>query len=326
MKRNRNMSRRVVLCAVVALCSAVSPTWSADPPHRKLKAVPFTDVKVRDGFWAPRLQTNREKSLPHNFRWCEETRRFANFAVAAGLEQGKFEGIYFNDSDVYKVLEGASYSLADHPDPVLDKMTDEVIGKIAAAQRPSGYLNTYYTLVEPGNEWTDCGVKHEMYCAGHLIEAAVAHFRATGKRTLLDVAIKFADYLDSMFGPGKRTDVPGHEELELALVKLYELTGEERYLKLSQFYLQARGNPANRPKLYGEYCQDHRPVAEQTEIVGHAVRAMYLYSGVADVAAYTGDEQFVAAMKRLWDDVVGHKMYVTGGVGARHEGEAFGAS
>jgi uncharacterized protein len=320
------MSRRVVLWAVVALCFAASPTWSADPPHRKLKAVPFTDVKVRDGFWAPRLQTNREKSLPHNFKWCEETRRFANFAVAAGLEQGKFEGIYFNDSDVYKVLEGASYSLADHPDPVLDKMTDEVISKIAAAQRPSGYLNTYYTLVEPGKEWTDCAVKHEMYCAGHLIEAAVAHFRATGKRNLLDVAIKFADYLDAMFGPGKRTDVPGHEELELALVKLYELTGEERYLKLSQFYLQARGNPANRPNLYGEYCQDHRPVAEQTEIVGHAVRAMYLYSGVADVAAYTGDEKFVAAMKQLWDDVVGHKMYVTGGVGARHEGEAFGAS
>lgn len=319
------MSRRVVLCAVVALCLHLSPTWSADPPHRKLKAVPFTDVKVRDSFWAPRLQTNREKSLPHNFKWCEETHRFANFAVAAGLEQGKFEGIYFNDSDVYKVLEGAAYSLADHPDPVLDKMTDEVISKIAAAQRPSGYLNTYYTLVEPGKEWTDCGVKHEMYCAGHLIEAAVAHFRATGKRNLLDVAIKFADYLDNLFGPGKRTDVPGHEELELALVKLYELTGEERYLKLSQFYLQARGNPANRPGLYGEYCQDHCPVADQTEIVGHAVRAMYLYSGVADVAAYTGDEPFVAAMKRLWDDVVGHKMYITGGVGARHEGESFGA-
>lgn len=320
------MSRRVVTLTMASLLLVltIDAARSADPPHRKLKAVPFTAVKVRDTFWAPRLQINREKSLPHNFKWCEDTHRFANFAVAAGLEQGKFEGIYFNDSDVYKVLEGASYSLADHPDPVLDKMTDDVIRKIAAAQRPSGYLNTYYTLVEPGNEWTECGVKHEMYCAGHLIEAAVAHFRATGKRTLLDVAIKFADYLDNTFGPGKRIDVPGHEELELALVKLYELTGETRYLKLSQFYVQARGNPANRPKLYGEYCQDHCPVAEQQEIVGHAVRAMYLYSGVADVAAYTGDEKFVAAMQRLWNDVVGHKMYITGGIGARHEGEAFG--
>ncbi|MHB8865058.1 MAG: glycoside hydrolase family 127 protein [Pirellulaceae bacterium] len=308
----------------MGLTVLLPPGISAEPAHRQLEAVPFTAVKVRDAFWAPRLQINREKSLPHNFKWCEETGRFSNFAKAAGLVEGKFEGIYFNDSDVYKVLEGASYSLADHPDPELDRMTDDVIAKIAAAQRPNGYLNTYYTLVEPGKEWTDCGVKHELYCAGHLIEGAVAHFRATGKRTLLDVAIKFADHIHELFGPGKKVDVPGHEELELALVKLYEVTGEPRYFELSQFFLNARGNPAGRARLYGEYCQDHRPVAEQQEIVGHAVRAMYLYAGVADVAAYSGDAKWIAAMNRLWDDVVGHKLYITGGIGARHEGEAFG--
>ncbi|MHB8972099.1 MAG: glycoside hydrolase family 127 protein [Pirellulaceae bacterium] len=320
------MQRAVLSCAsvIIGLSSLSRPAISTEPAHRQLKAVPFTAVKVRDEFWAPRLQTNREKSLPHNFKWCEETGRFSNFSKAAGLMEGQFEGIYFNDSDVYKVLEGASYSLADHPDPVLERMTDEVIAKIAAAQRPSGYLNTYYTLVEPGKEWTECGVKHELYCAGHLIEAAVAHFRATGKRTLLDVAIKYANYIDGLFGPGKRVDVPGHEEIELALVKLYEVTREPRYLALSQFFLNARGNPAGRPKLYGDYCQDHCPVADQREIVGHAVRAMYLYSGVSDVAGYTGDAKFITAMNSLWDDVVGHKMYITGGVGARHEGEAFG--
>jgi len=300
------------------------PSSADEPAHRKLKAVPFTAVQVRDSFWAPRLRINREKSLPHNFKWCEDTGRFANFAKAGGLMKGEFQGIYFNDSDVYKVLEGASYSLADHPDPTLDRMTDEVIAKIAAAQRKDGYLNTYYTLKEPGREWTNCGVMHELYCAGHLIEAAVAHFRATQKRTLLDVAIRFADYIDNRFGPGKQVDVPGHEELELALVKLFEVTGDERYLKLSKFFLDARGNPAHRKALYGEYCQDHVPVVDQTKVVGHAVRAMYLYAGVADMAAYTGDEKYIATMARLWDDVVMHKMYVTAGIGARREGEAFG--
>ncbi len=315
----------VLTSTVVWTLVAAATAWAADEPgHRKLTSIPFTQVKVQDSFWAPRLQVNREKSIPHNFKWCEETGRFSNFAKAAGLREGKFEGIYFNDSDVYKVLEGASYSLADHPDPQLDRMTDEVIAQIAAAQRDNGYLNTYYTLVEPGKEWTDCKVRHELYCAGHLIEAAVAHFRATGKTTLLNVATKFADHIDEVFGPGKRADVPGHEELELALVKLYEATGQQKYLNLSSFFLHARGNKQLRPELHGEYCQDHVPVAQQSEIVGHAVRAMYLYAGVADLAAYTGDAGFIAAMQRLWEDVVQRKMYITGGIGARHEGEAFG--
>jgi len=311
-----------VLIAIAAACLAAGAP-GGEPRHRRLAPVPFTDVRIDDDFWAPRLKTNREVSIPHNFQWCEETGRFSNFAKAAGLMEGKFEGIYFNDSDVYKVLEGASYSLADHPDPTLDAMVDDVIAKIAAAQHENGYLNTYYTLVEPDKKWTDCRVRHELYCAGHLFEAAVAHYRATGKRTLLDVAIRFADCIDKIFGPNRRYDVPGHEEIELALVKLFQGTGRRQYMDLAGFFLDVRGDASKR-EIYGPYCQDHLPVREQSEIVGHAVRAMYLYAGVADVAAYTGDRGFVDAMHRLWDDVVHRKMYVTGGIGARHAGEAFG--
>lgn len=297
------------------------------PKHRKLTAVPFTQVKVQDVFWAPRIETNRKVSLPHNFAWCEQTGRISNFEKAAGKRPGQFEGIYFNDSDVYKVLEGASYSLADLRDPEIEKKVDEVIAKIAAAQQEDGYLNTYYTLKEPGKRWTNLAVMHELYCAGHLFEAAAAHYRATGKRTLLDVATRLADHIDGLFGPDKRHGVSGHEEIELALVKLYEVTGQEKYLKLADFFLDIRGDEAKRrtgDKLYGPYCQDHKPIREQDEVVGHAVRAMYLYCGVADVAAYTGDEGFLKALDRLWKDVALYKMYITGGIGSRHQGEAFG--
>jgi DUF1680 family protein len=295
----------------------------ADPLPGRLTAVPFTAVKLADAFFAPRIETNRVKSLPHNFKWCEDTGRISNFAKAAGLMPGQFLGIYFNDSDVYKVLEGAAYSLAAHPDPVLDKTADAVIAKIAAAQQANGYLNTYFTLVEPQNRWKDFRSKHELYCAGHLFEAAVAHYRATGRRTFLDVAVKLADHIDATFGPGKRLEVPGHEEIELALIKLAAVTGQERYRKLAQFFVDIRGDAARR-KIHGAYCQDHLPVRQQSEIVGHAVRAMYLYAGVADVAADTGDKALVAAMERLWQDVAERKMYITGGIGARHQGEAFG--
>ncbi len=309
----------------LVLCTACATAAFAEgPKHRELSAVPFTEVKVQDHFWAPRIRTNREVSLPHNFKWCEETGRIDNFAKAGGLMEGQFEGIYFNDSDVYKVLEGASYSLADHPDPAMEKTVDGVIAKIAAAQHENGYLNTFYTLKEPDKKWTNLSRMHELYCAGHLFEAAVAHHRATGRRTLLDVAIRFADRIDELFGPDARHGVPGHEEIELALVKLYQVTGEEKYLELSQFFLDIRGDESKRDKLYGPYSQDHEPIREQSEIVGHAVRAMYLYCGVADVASYTSDQGYIDAMDRLWKDVTLYKMYVTGGIGARHAGEAFG--
>lgn len=309
------------LMVLAAICGGAVGAESAQP--RRLTIVPFTQVHAEDTFWAVRIKTNRERSIPHNLKWCEDTGRISNFAKAAGLMEGKFEGIYFNDSDVYKVLEGASYALAQQFDADLASQVDRIIGLIAAAQRPDGYLNTYYTLTNLNDRWTDLPVKHELYCAGHLFEAAVAHYRATGKRTFLDVAIKLADHIDSIFGEGKRYGVPGHEEIELALVKLYEVTGEKRYFDLAKFFIDERGNTTHRPS-YGPYCQDHLPVRQQSEIVGHAVRAMYLYSGVADVAAYTGDPELIAAMDRIWKDVTLRKMYITGGIGARHEGEAFG--
>ena len=304
---------------------AFSRIAAADQRRPQLREVPFTDVTINDAFWAPRLETNRVKSLPHNFRWCEQTGRIDNFSKAAKQMDGKFKGIFFNDSDVYKVIEGASYSLAAHPDPALEKTVDEVIAKIAAAQQPDGYLNTYYTLAEPGKRWTDLRTKHELYCAGHMIEAAVAHWRATGKRTFLDVAIRYADCIDNTFGPTKRFGQPGHEEIELALVKLHQATGQQRYLDLARFFIDMRGNKAKR-ETWGDYFQDGLPVREQSEIVGHAVRAMYLYCGAADVAAHTGDQQLIDAMARLWRDVTLRKMYITGGIGARHISEGFGGA
>ncbi len=280
-------------------------------------AVPFTDVKFIDNFWAPRLEANRSVTLPACFQQCEDTHRIRNFEVAGGLTEGAFEGIYFNDSDVYKVIEGAAYTLALQPDPELDAYLDKLIEKITAAQQEDGYLNTYYTLVEPDKRWTDLPVRHELYCAGHLFEAAVAHYRATGKRNLLDIAIRFADHIDQVFGEGRLVGVPGHEEIELALVKLYEVTGEERYLNLARFFIDKRGYSER------DYCQDHIPIREQSEIVGHAVRAMYLYAGVADIAAYTGDKALFAAMDRIWEDVTQRKMYITGGIGPSAHNEGF---
>ncbi|MDO4557363.1 MAG: glycoside hydrolase family 127 protein [Planctomycetia bacterium] len=323
----RKWIQKIFVCLVVVIVTGGS--WgSAEEPVRKnirtLHEIPFTDVKLTEGFWASRIETNRVTSLPHNFRQCEETGRFSNFAKAAGLMEGEFEGIYFNDSDVYKVLEGASYSLAAHPDPQLEKQVDEVIAWIAAAQQPDGYLNSYYTLKEPDRKWTNTAAMHELYCAGHLFEGAVAHYRATGKRDFLDVAIRLADCIDRRFGEGKVYDVPGHEEIELALVKLYEVTGEERYLKLAEFFLNQRGNSTHR-RLFGEYCQDHIPLREQRTIAGHAVRAMYLYSGTADVAGYTKDPGFMETMNAIWEDVAHRQMYITGGIGALAQNEGFGA-
>ncbi|MBU4273756.1 MAG: glycoside hydrolase family 127 protein, partial [Planctomycetes bacterium] len=233
----------MIRCALlsIALLTLAGFALAEAPKYRGLSAVPFTEVRFSDEFWTPRLETNREKSLPHNFEWCEKTGRISNFAKAGKLMEGKFQGTYYNDSDVYKVIEGASYYLAANPDPALNKTVDDVIAKIAAAQQPDGYLFTFHTLNDPGKRWTDLRNGHELYCAGHLIEAAVAHFRATGKPALLDVAVKFADHIDGVFGPTKRHGVGGHEEIELALVKLYQVTGQRKYLELAKFFIDIRG-------------------------------------------------------------------------------------
>ena len=262
---------------------AAGPVAAARP--ESLTPVPFPDVHINDDFWGQRLRINRISTVEANLRQCEITGRIKNFAVAAGLEKGKHEGALYNDSDVYKVLEGVAYTLADKRDADLEKRADAIIDLIAAAQQPDGYLDTYCTLVEPQNRWKNEQYGHELYCAGHLIEAAVAYQQATGKDKLLKVARKVADHIDSVFGPDKRHEASGHEEIELALIKLYRATKEERYLKLALFFLDQRGKADGR-KLFGEYAQDMKPIREQTEVVGHAVRAMYLYCAMADAAAH----------------------------------------
>ncbi len=323
-----------VLVVVGGVCLLVGASTAAgagrDYPFRP---VPFTDVKISDKFWEPRLVTNRDVTITYDFAKCEETGRIANFDVAAGRIEGKFRGHFgFNDSDVFKVIEGASYSLALYPDAELEKYIDELVGKIAAAQTEDGYIYTANTIGEYADKiyccvseerWSDLKSGHELYNVGHMYEAAVAHYQATGKRDFLDVAVKNADLLCRVFGPGRNRGVPGHQEVEIGLVKLYRVTGDDKYLKLAKFFLDERGN-AKGHELLGSYNQDHKAVVEQSEAVGHAVRAQYMYSAMADVAALTGDNDYIEAMKRIWEDVVSKKQYITGGVGARHAGESFG--
>lgn len=323
----------LALSLLVAGCG--QQPQSPDPSEEaRLVAAPFNAVKVTDSFWAPRLETNRTVTIPTNFQRSEETGRISNFARAGGLEEGPHQGRQYNDSDVFKIIEGASYSLSQTPDPQLDAYLDGLIAKIAAAQEEDGYLYTMRTLgaaqgPPAGDErWSNLVHSHELYNVGHMYEAAVAHYRATGKRSLLDVAVKNADLIVKTFGPGKDEDVPGHEEIEIGLAKLFQATGKREYLDLAKFFVDRRGRHANRTEgdvlEEPEYAQDHAPLVEQTEAVGHAVRALYLFSGAADVAALTGDETYVPALDRLWESLVYEKTYLTGGLGSSRKGESFG--
>lgn len=312
---------------VVVLACGVVAAAEHDYP---IQPVPFTAVEVGPGFWAPRMDTNRRVTVPYCFDRCEETGRISNFVAAASRDPEKWEGIYFNDSDVFKIVEGAAYTLALQYDPELDKYLDELIAKFAAAQEEDGYLYTAKTSGSSGSfgrdpRWTGLGHSHELYNVGHMYEAAVAHYQATGKRNFLDVAIKNADLIAKVFGPnpGQRTDVPGHEEIEIGLVRLYRATGDPKYLKLSKFFVDMRGNKEKREKLYGQYAQDHAPVVSQSEAVGHAVRGGYFYAGVADVAALTGDSEYVDAIDRIWQDVIDRKLYLIGSVGQHGAGEGY---
>lgn len=319
-----------VLIAPLPLRGAERAGSRADYP---IRPVPFTAVTVGNGFWSGRLETNRTVTVRYDFQKCERTGRVSNFARAGGLEKGDFEGLFgFNDSDVFKVIEGASYALSLHPDAELDEYLDGLASKVAAAQEDDGYLYTVGTIdamvEEPAccvsrPRWSDMASGHELYNVGHFYEAAVAHFQATGKHTLLDVAVKNANLVNRVFGPGRRLDVPGHQEIEIGLVKLYRATGDEKYLDLARFFLDQRGN-AQGHELYGVYSQDHVPVVKQTEAVGHAVRAAYMYSAMADVGALAGDRGYVDAIGRIWENVVGRKLFLTGGIGARRGNEGFG--
>jgi DUF1680 family protein len=301
----------------------------------------------KSGFWGKRVEQVGEIIVPYQWQALNDkvpgaprSHAMENFRIAAGLAKGEFYGFVFQDSDLYKWLEALSYCLMNQPDPELERLADEVIEVITKAQQPDGYLNTYFTIKEPQNRWKNLRDNHELYCAGHLFEAAVANYQATGKHTLLDVARRFADHIAAMFGPepGKKRGYPGHPEIELALVKLYRLTGETRYLALAKFFIDERGQKPlyfeieakergeEKPQLpfwTPGYCQSHLPVREQTEAVGHAVRAMYLYSAMADLALETQDETLVKACQRLWESVTKRRMYITGGIGSSAEGEAF---
>ncbi|MFG0330893.1 MAG: beta-L-arabinofuranosidase domain-containing protein [Phycisphaerales bacterium] len=288
-----------------------------------LRAVPKSSIALSGGFWKDRVDTNHLVTLPHSFEQCEQTGRLKNFKKAAGELDGEHEGYFFNDSDVYKIIEGAAYAMMLRPDPETRAYVDRLIDDIAAAQEDDGYLNTYYTLAEPDAKWSNVRVRHELYCAGHLFDAAVAYYEATGNRKLLEVAIKFADLIDAEFGPDARREPPGHQQIEMGLVRLFRATGEPRYLELAEFFLAARGD-AEGHDLFGPYAQDHLPVEDQREAVGHAVRAAYMYAGMADVGVLTGNDAYLAALDDLWQSSTGRKMYLTGAIGASRAGEAYG--
>jgi len=294
----------------------------------QIEPVNFSQVQITDKFWKPQVEKIAAVTVPVCIDQTEvKTPRIRNFEKVARKKGEKHEGIYFDDSDVYKALEAIAYSLKNHPDAKVEAKADEWIDKIAAAQQPDGYLNTYYTLNAPDKRWTDME-KHEDYCAGHLIEAAVAYYNTTGKRKLLDVAIRFADHIDSTFRQQNRHWVSGHQEIELALVKLYKTTGDKKYLDLSEWYIEQRGHGYGKGVIWDQwkdpkYCQDATPVKEQRNITGHAVRAMYLYTGAADVAAVKNDTGYMNAMKTVWEDVVYRNMYITGGIGSSGRNEGF---
>ncbi len=339
-----NCPRRLAIVLTVgAVLTPLSLRAQALQTSRKpardypVQPVPFTAVHFNDAFWRPRIETNRTVTIPFAFKMCEESKRVYNFERAGAVLRGeKVEdksppGYPFDDTDPYKVIEGAAYTLAVQPDPKLESYVNDLIGKIAAAQEKDGYLYTTRTI-DPEHPHRWAGTErwsrekvdsHELYNLGHLYEAAVAYYQATGNRSLLDVALRTADLLDRTFGPGKRSIWPGHQITEMGLVKLYRVTGDERYLALAKFLLDQRG-PDGTEGAGRKYNQSWVGVVDQGEAVGHAVRATYMYSGMADVAALTGDQAYVNAMDRIWNNVVGRKLYLTGGIGSTSSGEAFG--
>jgi DUF1680 family protein len=323
------------LAIVFLLCAGAAHAQIKDYP---IKPVAFTKVKLDDHFWSPRIETNRTVTIPASFARCENTGRVKNFEMAAARKGSFCTKFPFDDTDIYKTIEGASYSLAVHPDPKLSAYVDSLITIVGKAQEPDGYLYTARTIdpLHP-HPWSgperwvkENELSHELYDSGHMFEAASAHYLATGQRNFLDIALKNADLLVKTFGPGKRHVAPGHEIVEMGLVRLYRITGKKDYLDLAKFFIDERGK-REYDKTTGDewkngmYWQDNEPVVDQDEAEGHAVRAMYLYSGMADVAALTGDKQYLEAIDRIWNNMVGKKIYVQGGIGAVPSGERFGA-
>ena len=331
-----------IICLLVISCkqsekSSNEKVISEESIGFILEPVNIQNVKLTDEFWLPIIKRVQEKTIAYAIEKCEEEGRFDNFLIAGGKMSGPVKGVMpFDDSDVYKVIEGASNSLISAPNKPLEKLLDSLIGIIKIGQEPDGYLTTWRTInpakppapwvkVIEGKRWESLFMSHELYNAGHMYEAAAVHYEATGKRDFLDIAIKNADLMVKTFGDaeGKIKAVPGHQIIESGLIKLYQITKNEDYLNLAKYFLDNRGNPENH-ELYGSYSQDHIPVVEQDEVVGHAVRAVYMYAAMADIAALKKDSTYHKAIDKLWDNMVEKKMYITGGIGAKHEGEAFG--
>ena len=322
------------LIIAIVIATGVVHAQMKDYP---IAGVPFTNVKLSDKFWLPRIKTNKDVTIPASFERCESTGRVRNFEMAS-TKTGAFCTTFpFDDTDIYKTIEGASFSLSVYPDKKLESYVDTLIMKIAGAQEPDGYLYTARTIdpMHP-HKWSgmerwekERELSHELYNSGHLYEAAAAHYQATGKRNLLDIALKNADLVCSVFGHDKKHVAPGHQVIEMGLVKLYRITGKKEYLETAKYFIEERGHydgydsTSTDPWKSGAYWQDHIPVVEQDEAIGHAVRAAYLYASVADVAALTGDQEFVAAIDRIWSNMVGKKFYIQGGIGAAGDGERF---
>ncbi len=324
------MKRLLTIAAILCGATAMAQNYPIDP-------VPFTSVSIgQETFWGQRLQASREVTIPLAFSKCESEGRYKNFEIAARQLKGedtsnvKVKGYSFDDTDVYKTIEGASYLLQTYPDKQLEAYIDSVLQIVASAQEPDGYLYTARTMnPKHPHEWAGRkrwekveDLSHEFYDLGHMVEGAIAHYQATGKRTFLDIAIRYADCVCREIGPGEGqlVRVPGHQIAEMALAKLYVVTGDKKYLDEAKFFLDMRGKTSRKD----EYSQAHKPVIEQDEAVGHAVRAAYMYSGMADVAALTGDSDYIKAIDRIWDNIVSKKLYITGGIGATSNGEAFG--
>jgi DUF1680 family protein len=311
----------------VTTAPIATPVDTRRSPRAAPRPVPIDAVTLADPIWAPRIARNREQTLPGQFQHLEETGRLDNFRRVAGTSDAEFTGIYFNDSDVYKWIEAASWALVDAPDSDRDRiasMLDLAIGVIAAAQFDDGYVNTYFSKEREGERWSNLKDLHELYCAGHLIQAAIAHHRVTGETTLLDVATRFADLICDTFGPagkGKREETDGHPEIEMALVELSRETGNARYLEGASFFVDVRGRGTIGG---GAYHQDATRLREQTEMVGHAVRAVYLNAGAADLLAEGNDPALRSALDAMWRNMTTRRSYVSGGIGSRWEGEAFG--
>ncbi len=342
MKKNNPIFYIVLTGLFLSSCSeSTSESDSQTIENTVLTPVSYQDVLITDNFWKPKIKQSQQVGIWHSLDKLEKS--ILNFDIAAGTAEGDHNINLASDSDVYKIIEGAAYSLHHSPDEKLESTMDSIIDRIVAAQQPDGYLFTYWIIKDLSQRWVDLEKKHELYCAGHMFEAAAAYYEATGKRKLLDAAIRFADHIDATFGPKKRLEVPGHQEIEIGLFKLYKATGEKKYLDLSSFFVDQRGNPermvvekitppdvdpnAGTPWRWRppSYKQDHLPVTKQFYAVGHAVRANYLYAAMTDLSIETKEKKYLPAMDSIWNDIVGKKMYITGGVGTRQfHDEGFG--